>query len=751
MSSSEFLRKIQEENLASFSGTGYVKTFEQFLEEFYSNPYLFLRCAPQYVLEMMEHFGTTTSHRIGQDARRFKVFDSAPAGSEGLVGQELAQETLYGYLKSFARKGRADSMILLHGPNGSGKTTIIECICRGLEEFSRSSQGTLLRFNWVFMEREGKLERIGFDSDVEDLAPRGSLATLEEKEIGTRIPCELRDSPLFLVPRERRRALIEDALAACDQPSRTDFNYQFFLEGDLCQKCRRIYDNLLSAYRGDWEKLLRHVQVERYFISKRYRTGAVSIEPQVNVDATIRPYASDEFRILPPALRNVTLYEPVGDIIDANHGVLEYSDFLKRPMEMNKYLLTTCERGTVNLPHSMAYLNLVILGTSNEKQLNLFKRSADFSSFKGRIELVPVPYLLMYSKEIDIYHRHISSFSRDRHVTPHTAQIGALWAVLTRLRKPNPKNYSGPLAPLVARLSPLEKAKLYDHSEAPIHLKEDEKKLLLSSLIEIRHEFDEEEGEFEGIFGAEYEGRRGASAREMMATLSRAAENKGYRCLTPMAVFEALAELCRDMSLYEFLRFPVDEGYHDVQKFLEDSKEEYIEIVSQEVFDSISLIDEGEYNRLFLEYFRHVKAFSSKEKVYNPTTNSYEPANLELLESIEKLLRFTEPAEVFRSNIMTRIGAKSLEAPRARINYQELFPAIFQALRENFYRERNRMLTLIEQDVLKFGSDDFALLSGEDQTRVKDVLARMESRYKYCPSCAKDVIAYVLKNRRDRT
>jgi len=392
----------------------------------------------------------------------------------------------------------------------------------------------------------------------------------------------------------------------------------------------------------------------------------------------------------------------------------------------------------------------MIFGTTNEKQLSLFKRSADFSSFKGRIELIPVPYLLMYSKEVEIYNRHIRSFSRDRHVTPHTARIAALWAALTRLRKPNPKNYGGPLAAVVARMSPLEKAKLYDHGEVPSRLREDEKKLLLANILALRREYDEEEGEFEGVFGSEYEGRRGASAREMMTMLSRAAENRNYQCLTPMAVFDAIVELCKDSSLFEFLRFPVDEGYHDVRKFLEDVKEEYIQIVTEEVFDSISLIDEGEYNRVFLEYFRHVKAFCSKEKLYNPSTNSYEPANAEFLHSIERLLQFSEPPEVFRSNIMTKIGAKSLEHPRTKIDYQQIFPGILQALRDNFYRERNRMLTLIEQDVLKFGTDEFVILSHDDQERVKDVLERMESKYHYCRGCAKDVIGYVLKNRRDR-
>ncbi len=746
-----FLRQLQEESLASYQSSEWVMGFEKYMEEVYRNPYLHLRSAPQYVLEMLEFFGTRASTRVGQEASRFKVYDQGPnTSAEALVGQERAQAELFGYITSFARKGRADKMVLLHGPNGSGKTTIIECLCRGLEDFSRTAQGALYRFNWIFIDREGKLDRIGFDNEIDERALSRSFSELDEKDIGARICCELRDSPLFLIPREKRKPLIDEAITRCDVPPRPEYSSGFLLEGELCQKCRRIFDSLLSAYHGDLKRVVQHVQVERYFISKRYRTGAVSIEPQGNMDASVRPVHSEHHWSLPAILRNVTLYEPVGDIIDANHGILEYSDFLKRPVETSKYLLTTCERGTVNLPHFMAYLNLMILGTTNEKQLNLFKRSSDFSSFKGRIELVPVPYILMYSKEMEIYNRHIKSFSRDRHVTPHTARIAAIWAVLTRLRKPNPSRYTGLLASVVSTLTPIEKAKLYNHGETPARLRDEEKKILQANVLTLRREYDEEEGEFEGIFGAEYEGRRGASPREMMAMLSRAAENRKFRCLTPMAVFDAMAELTKESSLYEFLRFPSDEGYNDVRKFLDDVKEEYIHLVTEEVFDSISLIDEEEYKRLFLEYFRHVKAFCSREKVYNSTTNSYEPPNHDLMHSIEKLLNFSESPEVFRSNIMTKIGARSLESPRGKINYHDLFPGILQALRENFYRERNRLLTLIEEDILKYDSEDFALLSVEDQKRVKEVLAKMQAKYSYCQSCAKDVIAYVLRNCRDR-
>ena len=743
---------IQKKVLEGFESADRVRSFDQFLADFTKNPRLHLRTAPQYILDMLEFLGTRASARVGKQAVRFRIFDrDFFSGEPLLVGQERVQEEIHRNLLAFAKRGKADNMLLLHGPNGSGKTTIIECLVRGLEFYSRSDAGALLKFNWIFTEREGRLDRIGFETAVGEEDDRAdTYAYLDQKEISSKLLCELKDHPIFLVPREHRVQLIDEAVKKAPEVNRPLFPYDFYLEGDLCQKCKRIYDALLIAYKGDWRKVMRHVQVERFYISKRYRLGAVSIEPQGNVDAGVRPIHPEHSWSLPQVLRNMTLYEPVGDIIDANRGILEYSDFLKRPLEVHKYLLTTCERGTVNLSNCMAYLDVLIMGTSNEKQLSVFKRTPDFSSFKGRIELIPVPYLLRFSTEIELYKKHIDSFSRDRHVTPHASEVAALWAVLTRLRRPNPKNYSGVLGSVVQKLTPIEKAKLYDSGESPSRFSEEERKALRSGILKIRQEFEEDEGEFEGIYGAEYEGRRGASAREMMSILARAAELKHYRCLTPMAIFEALEELMKDSSLYDFLRIPADGPYHDVRKFMEDVREEYFRWVTDEVYDSINLIEESEYDRFFLEYFRHVKAYHTSEKVYNQGKNTYESPNEDLMGSVEKLIKIGESKDAFRSQIITRIAAWSLDHPQTKIEYHRLFPEIYDAMRENFYKERNRLLTLIERDMLKYGTDEFSHLSASEQNQVRRALSNMKSKYNYCEDCARDVIAYVLKWRPER-
>jgi len=87
-------------------------------------------------------------------------------------------------------------------------------------------------------------------------------------------------------------------------------------------------------------------RVERYFISRRYRVGAVTIGPQLSVDAAERQITMDRsLQSLPPSLQAVTLYEAKGELIDAAGGVLEFSDLLKRPLDAFKYLQLSIETG----------------------------------------------------------------------------------------------------------------------------------------------------------------------------------------------------------------------------------------------------------------------------------------------------------------------------------------------------------------------------------------------------------------------
>ena len=119
---------------------------------------------------------------------------------------------------------------------------------------------------------------------------------------------------------------------------------------------------MLAAYDGEIEKVFRHIQVERFFYSRQYRIGISTVEPQMSMDAQEKQLTMDKNIVnLPAVLHNIRFTESVGELVEANRGILEFSDLLKRPLEAFKYLLTTVERATLDCPLQRRILTLFFL------------------------------------------------------------------------------------------------------------------------------------------------------------------------------------------------------------------------------------------------------------------------------------------------------------------------------------------------------------------------------------------------------
>ncbi|HEY3321936.1 MAG TPA: serine protein kinase PrkA [Planctomycetota bacterium] len=746
-----FIKNTNEESLEAFKGQKRILSYQQYLEAFIANPVRMGRSAAQYVLDCFEFYGSREVESIGGKFLHWNIFDAPwDRGRNKLIGQEPVQNELHRHLRRFSGGGMADKLVLLHGPNGSAKSTIIDLLFRGLESYSLQAEGALFRFNWIFTEKtEGK--NIGFGASREEL-PRDTLAFLEEELVSCKLPSPLREPPFFLIPVEQRSKLLDQLIEAAprDVLLAERMRGPFLREGQLSTRNKQVFDALANAYRGDWLRVLRHVQVERYFISKRYRTGAAAIEPQQAVDANTRPMTFEHGVELPPVLQGLQLMDLTGELIEASGGIVEYSDFLKRNLELNKYLLSTIERGKVTLPGAVEELNQVMVGTCNEKQLTAFKSMPDFTSYKGRIELIRAPYLLEWRKERAIYAPFLEEQSQTRHVAPHSADVAALWAVMTRLRRPDPGNYSNDLSSVIRRLTPLEKAKLYDSGETPEDLSTEDKRLLRSALPQLRDEHRESTAEFEGFICAAYEGRRGASAREMKSLLAEAAAERSRKFLSPLAIFEAIERLLRDRSVYDFLRLESDQGYHDCEAFTEAVRDEYYKWVSVEVYDSMGLVEETEYDRRVDDYFKHVRAYVANEKVRNTRTGAFEDPSVEVMEGLEKLMDLREPADAFRRNLFTKIAAYSLEHRNEKINYHEIFADLFANLRDAYYRDKSEALVNQAQNVLLFGTPDANLIPAPERPKVERTLQVMREKYGYSDDSAKEAISFVLRTVREK-
>ena len=708
-----------------------VMSYAEYLALVFAEPTRQLRSSTQYMVDCFDHYGIDQVHYPWGDVPRFKLFDAPWAnGEDRLFGQEMVQNQVYRVLRSFVQDGRPNKLILLHGPNGSAKSTFIRCLGRGLEHYSTLDEGALYRFSWIFPAQKSTRGGIGFGGGggTVNLETAESFAYLPDEEIDARLGDELRDHPLLLIPLDERAKLLDKLLAG------KSFNLSDYLRGgSLSPRNRAIYDALLASYQGDFVRVLRHVRIERFEISHRYRQGWVTVEPQLSVDATERQITADRtLAALPPSLQSVSLHEYGGEVVGANRGVIEFDDLLKRPLEHYKYLLTTVERAALSMTSATLFLDLVFLGSCNDIHLAAFREIPDFQSFKGRIELVRVPFILDVRHEQALYHERLREAAGGRPVAPHTAYVAALWAVLSRMRKPQVERFPSTLAEVIGRLTPFDKVMLYSTGEVPEDLPQDRARELATHIKDLVHESDTY---------PIYEGRVGASPREMQTVLLAAAGSTRYAYVSPLVVLDEIIELTRQTSLYEFLRQDVQPGgYHDHKKLIDVARGRLFDKIDDEVRAAVGLVEESEYGRVFDRYVTHVMHAIKREKVRNPSTGRMEDPDEGMMREVERTLEITSRADDFRQSLIAKIGAWSLDHKGQKPVLPDVFPDLLRKLKDAYYDRHKKLIAKGIADLVVVLSGNEAHLAAEPRARAERALATLIDTFGYTRESARDLV-----------
>ena len=330
-----------------------VLAFDEYMALFEKNPEKELRPTNIYLRDMFNYYGTNPNGS-------FKLFTKDHADAPPVHGQVRTQKRVYQYLQNFMEEGFNNKFILLVGPNGSSKSSIIKKIMLSCEDYSCTDEGSLFTFNWIFPIDQFVKGSLGLSGGAPDRNLH-SYAFLEDKDISAIINSELKDHPLLLIPISTRRALIEAAFKK-DNTRLETIRKSYLYNGDLSQRNRLIYDALLKNYKGSYEDVFKHIRVERLFINRRYSIGATTIEPQLHVDANLQQITMDRrLASLPPSLQSLNLFSLSGEVVLANRGILEFSDLLKRPLDTFKYLLMTMESKTINLQGILTELDIFFI------------------------------------------------------------------------------------------------------------------------------------------------------------------------------------------------------------------------------------------------------------------------------------------------------------------------------------------------------------------------------------------------------
>lgn len=676
-SAQQFLSSITDRAQTTFSKSQAVLSFDEYLSEVMAKPATHLRNAAQYFVDMVDSFGVYDVKTPVKTLKRYRVFDADFIDQEGKIfGHERVQHELISHIKNFAKTGRIDKLLLLHGPNGSAKTSIVQALMRGAEHYSESDEGPLYQFSWIFPKKETVSHGLGFSTAASPKTT--SFAYLASDEVDARLQSDQRDHPLLLLSLAQRAELFQ-LIRSSNHPDL--FVPEILRVGELSFKNRQIFDALLSTYNGDLAQVFRHVRIERFYFSRRYKRGISVVEPQMSVDAEMRQITHDQSVLaLPISLRHLSLYEVLGPLVDANRGLIEYSDLLKRPIEAWKYLLVSCEQAQVSVGSLSLFFDLLMIATSNELHLTSFREYPDWPSFKGRIELIRAPYLLRSVDEEGIYLNQIKRAFVHMHIAPHSIEMAARFATLTRLEPPCAEKFPSSLRDVILELTPEEKLELYNHGQAPSRLSQKQASELKAQLKTLFHDH------FQDIH---YEGRYGASPREVRMIILNALQDSRFDFLSPQAIFEQIELLIEQRSSYEFLRREAVRGYRDASYLLTSVKRHYVSILEDEVRSALGFYHKESYAELFSRYIQHVSAWTKKERLLDPLQQRHVDPDESFMRGIEEtLLAHNEAREDFRATLISHIAAYMLENPQATLNYQHLFSAHIKRLKDKVYQEQ---------------------------------------------------------------
>ncbi len=734
-----------------FDATHWKGSFGKFLELVEKYPKANTRTSFQYLNDMIHYFGNYQITDCGDDLIRYSLFDDPfNAGENAIHGNHRALLRFVYSIKSIAEQGGRERILILKGPVATAKTSIIRMLIQGLEEYSKSPEGGFYKFSWIF-PKENFDVKLGFEIPEGRKSGAESYAGIDPSEL-LKIPCQLNENPLMLLPKKQRRVFLEDIIKKIE----FDINvHEKIKKNDLCFNCQNIYNFLLEKYNGDIEKVFNHVIVERFIISEIDRTGIATVQPVQNVEGRTELVAweSSKYAQVSQFLRGIVLNLFDGKWANSNRGIIHLTDMFKRKGAYLQHLLSAVQENLVDFNGADAFVDTVIIGTSNLTEYEMFNEDETNAGLKDRMFFSDVSYVMQYTEEVKIYEKQLKTAGyqkkagNSKHVCPHVLDFLALWVVTTRMMKPNANYYSknSDAEECIKDLSLVQKALLYngilDNS-----FSFDQRQVLKDKKLQkkLRNEYPQE-------------GMNGISPRQIQNMIGEIISKKEYTEETKGLEHECLNMFSVLRQIKKMYNNELDGCGEEHIETLDELTARYDEKVRQEVKLSIAGIDEQRVIEKIKEYVRHVKAYINKEGIKNHITGEFEPPSEDKMRWLENNLEEVPKSDAerreFRVEILQEIaGSTALENPILEdSDYKSMFLVLYESLEDIMFQERFKGMKMTKEEIKRavdrYGTHKFAALDARHQNEIKRVITNLVNNYGYCPKCAKGIIKYSLEDR----
>ncbi len=627
------------ESLTSFTQQHRAKrwegTFRQFVEDVLADHAdQVARTSHEYVWDMLRWYAGREEQE-GEEATPYALF------SRELYGIDAALERVVEYFKSASAGSEVGRrLLLLLGPPSGGKSSLVILLKRGLEEYSHTDEGALYGL-------------------------QGS---------------PIHESPLLLVPHSLRPEFREA--------------YGVDIKGELSPHSKA---RLEQEFDGDFMKF----PVERIFISEADRMGVGTYAPHDPTTADIADLVGSV------DLSKVAEYGDEGDprawswsgaVYAASRGMLEMIEILKVKREFLYLLLTLTQEKNVKVARfPLIHLDETIVAHTNLAEFRKFLQEKENEALLDRMVIIQVPYALSYLEEARIYHKLISKAAafRDVHLDPHALRTAAVFAILTRLQKP-------------------ERADLDLTKKLRLYAGEDVEGVPGGEVDRIRAEASEE-------------GLTGVSPRFVLNALSSAITRSEVDSLTSMEVLLAIKA-----SIESDARMDPKQKSQWVDFLVTARKDFYNRWVKEDVHKALFASFESEAQELLDKYLDEVEAALDQREVTDPITGDTRPPDERFLRSVEEKIRISDSGKgSFRQEVVRKAmiafkkGEKFTLDSHARLH---------RAIEQYLFEERRDVLRLVASSARP--DDDTA-------HKISVVQERLVNEYGYDEHSAKEALNYV--------
>ena len=612
-------------------------TFGEFLENILpQNATRLARSSHQYLYDMLCWYrdanNLTGDPKLGAATDLF---------TSDLFGIDQALERVTDYFKAAAAGSDVGRrLLLLLGPPSGGKSSMVILLKRGLEEYSHTDAGAL----YALMDSP------------------------------------LHESPLNLIPASMR--------------GRFRDLYDVNVTGELSPySAVRLRDE----FNGDFMKF----PVERVFISEASRVGIGTYAPHDPTTADIADLVGSV------DLSKVADIGDEGDprawswsgaVYAASRGILEMIEILKVKREFLYLLLTLTQEKNVKVSRfPLIYLDETILAHTNLAEFNRFLQEKENEALLDRMVIVKIPYTLSYKDEARIYRKLVSSASafKSVHLDPHVLDLASVFAILTRLHKPQREG-----------LDLSKKLKLYAG--------EDVEGFNESDVRRIKAESPEE-------------GLSGVSPRFVINAISNAITRSDVASLTSMEVLLALKD-----SIENDARMDAGKKKEWIDFLVLARKDFYNRWVKEDVHRALFASFEQEAQQLLDKYLDEVEASLDQKEVEDPITGESRAPDERFLRSVEDKMKISESGkQSFRQEVVR----KAMVAFKAGEKFTlDSHARLHEGIEQYLFEERRDVLRLVTSA---------ARPDKDAEQKISAVQERLIGEYGYDTHSAKEALNYV--------